>query len=52
MLKMEECASGMGQRPNDAAVRDAPIESSEVECAGGMGQSLNRNDAAVRDAPI
>ena len=37
---------------NDVAVRDVPIKSSEVECASGMGQRLNRNDAAVMDAQI
>ena len=33
LLLMEECASGMGQRSNDAAAKDAQIESSTEECA-------------------
>ena len=37
---------------NDAAVRVVRSKSSEVECAGGMGQRLIPNDAAVRDAQM
>ena len=37
-LKKEECASGMGQRSNDAAVNDAQIKLKKEECAKDMGQ--------------
>jgi len=31
--RMEECANGMGQRPNDAALKDAGIKLRTEECA-------------------
>ena len=37
---VEECASGMEQSANDAAVLGAPIKLREEECAGGMVQNL------------
>ena len=40
----------MGQRGIDAAVKDALIQLSKEECAGGMGQSSNY--AAVKDVQI
>ena len=40
----------MGQRSNDAAVKDAQIKSSEEECAKDMGQRSKY--AAKRDAQI
>jgi hypothetical protein len=40
----------MGQRSNDAAVKDAQTKSSREECARGMGQ--RSNDAAVKDAQM
>jgi hypothetical protein len=46
----EECALDMGQKSNDAAVKDARIKLSREECALDMGQKSN--DAAVKDAPI
>ena len=42
----------MGQRSNDAAVKDAQIKSSKEEYASGMGQRSKRNDAAVKDAKV
>jgi hypothetical protein len=47
---MEECALGMEQRSNYAAMKDAQIKSSKEECALGMGQ--RSNDAAVKDAQV
>eukprot|EP00985_Skeletonema_marinoi_P027630 scaffold23002_cov73-Skeletonema_marinoi.AAC.1 len=47
---MEECAGGVEQRSNDAAVKDAPTTLSKEECAGGTGQS--RNYAVMKDARI
>jgi len=49
-LRKEECARGMGQRSNDAAVKDVPIKHRMEECARGMGQ--RSNDAAVKDAQM
>jgi len=46
----EECAKDMGQRSNDAAVKDSQIKLKKEECASGMGQ--RSNDAAVKDAQI
>ena len=40
----------MGQRSNDAAVKDVKIKLRREECALGMGQSSN--DAAVKDVQI
>ena len=37
-LKKEEYALGTGQITNDAAVKNAQIESSKEECVSGMGQ--------------
>ncbi len=37
LLLMEECALGMGQRRNYAAVKDAQIKCNGKECARGMG---------------
>jgi len=48
MSSMEECALGMEQRSNYAAVKGAQIKSSKGECALDMGQ--RSNDAAVKDA--
>ena len=45
---VEECVLGMGQRSNDAAVKDAQIKLGKEECALSMGQTSN--DAAVMDA--
>jgi hypothetical protein len=50
MLKEEECARGMGQRSNYAAVTGAQIKSTGEECAGDMGQRSNY--AAVTGAQI
>jgi len=50
LSSMEECAGGVGQRSNDAAVKDAPTTLSKEECAGGTWQS--RNYAVVKDARI
>jgi hypothetical protein len=38
----------MGQRLNDAAMKDAQIKPSKEECASSMEQ--NANDAAEKDA--
>ncbi len=40
----------MGQRSNDAAVKDAQIKLTQEECAGGM--ELRSSNAAVKDAQI
>ena len=40
----------MGQRSNDAAVKDARIKLKREECASNMGQMSN--DAAVKVAQI
>jgi hypothetical protein len=40
----------MGQRPNDAALKDAKTLPSREECVSNMEQSLN--DAALKDAQI
>ena len=45
-LNGEECASGMEQRGNCAALKDAQIELNGVECAIGMGQRGKGNHAA------
>jgi hypothetical protein len=50
LLKREECALNMEQRPNDAAVKDVQIKSSKEECALDMGQ--RSNDAALKDVRI
>ena len=42
----------MGQRSNDAAVKDVQIKLSEEECARGMGQRESTNYAASKDARI
>jgi hypothetical protein len=47
---MEECAGGMGQRSNYAAVKGAQIMLRMEECAGGMGQRSNY--AAVKGVKI
>ena len=45
--------SGMGQRENDAAVKDAQNRSKREECALGMGQrSRSSKYAAEKDAQI
>jgi hypothetical protein len=51
-LRMEECASSMGQSeyPNCAVARDAQIKLSKEACAEGTGQSANY--AAMKDAQI
>jgi hypothetical protein len=36
MSSKEECALGMGQRPNDAAVKDVQIKLRREECAENM----------------
>ena len=50
MLKREECAGGMGQRGNFAAVKDVLIMLSVEECVGGTVQ--NSHFASVEDAQI
>ena len=40
----------MGQRSNDALLKDAQIKPEKEECASGMGQ--RRNVAAVKAAQI
>jgi hypothetical protein len=50
MLRKEEFARGMGQSPNDAAAKDAPIKQGREEYASSMGQSTN--DAVVQGAQI
>ena len=48
MQLKEEYASGMEQRPSDAAVKDVLIKLRMEECALGMEQRLlNANYAAV-----
>jgi len=42
----------MGQRSNDAVVKDAQIVLGREECAGDMGLTYRSNYAAVRDAQI
>ena len=42
----------MEPRSNDAAVKDAQINSSREECVAGMGPRSNENHAAVKDAQI
>ena len=42
----------MGQRSNDAAVKDAQILLKVEECAGDMGQRSKSNNAARKDAQI
>ncbi len=49
-LKMEECALSMGQKSNNAVVKDAQTMLSKEECAKGMEQ--RGNGAATKDAPI
>ena len=41
MLRKEECASGMVQRSNYAAMKDVQTILSKEECAFGMEQSAN-----------
>ncbi len=48
-LSKEECARGMGQSPNDAAVKDVQIRLSKEECVLSMVQ--RPNDAALKGAP-
>ena len=38
MLSTEECALGMEQRSNDAALEDVQTYLRKEECAGGMEQ--------------
>ena len=40
-LRMEECASGMGQKSSDAVMRDARVMSSTEVCALDMGRRGN-----------
>jgi hypothetical protein len=47
---MEECASGMGQRSNYAAVSGAQIMLRKEDCASDMGQRSNY--AAAKDAQM
>jgi acyl CoA:acetate/3-ketoacid CoA transferase beta subunit len=49
-FRREECALGMGQKSNYAAVKDVQINPSEEECASSTGQ--NTNVAVVKDAQI
>ena len=49
---MEECALGMEQRSNFAAVMDAQIKFGKEECALGMEQNTQRNYATVMDAQM
>ena len=42
----------MGQKSNDAVVKDVQIMLRKEECASNMGQRLNTKDAAVMDAQI
>jgi hypothetical protein len=42
----------MGQRSNNAAVKDAQIKSSKEECVFDMGQRRNANNAAVKGSAI
>ena len=39
-------------KPNDAALKNAQILSSEEECVSSMEQRVNANDAAVKDAQV
>jgi len=48
----EECASGMGHRSNNVAVKDVQIKSSIEECALNMGRRSIPNDATMKDAQI
>jgi hypothetical protein len=48
MLKREECATGMGQRGNDAASKNAQVLLRREECALGTGQ--RGSYAASKDA--
>ena len=50
MLNRAEYATGMGQRSNDASLKDAQIMLKREECATGMGQ--RGNDAASKNAQI
>jgi len=45
------CALSMGQRRNNAALKDARIKLRKEECASSMGQR-RRNDVAGKVAPI
>jgi hypothetical protein len=52
MRSREECASGMGQRSNDALIQNALIRIRGEDFASSMGQHGQRNDAAEEVAPI
>jgi hypothetical protein len=48
---MEECAEGMVQRSNNAAVKDAQVKFGKEECAEGMGQrGQKRRNAEINIA--
>jgi len=46
----EECALGIGQSSNDAAVKDVEMQLRKEECVGSMEQSSN--DVAAKDVQM